>query len=184
MKRLFDILLGAVLLVLGLPLLLPLAIAIRIDSPGAVFYRQTRIGRGGKPFGILKFRSMVANADQIGGHSTVAGDARVTRVGRFIRRTSLDELPQLLNVLCGDMSLVGPRPDVPAQEADYAPEDWRLRNSVRPGVTGLAQALKRSAATPAERTEMDLRYVRQQSLWLDLKILWWTARQVISRGGN
>lgn len=183
MKRLFDIIVAALLLLCSLPLFLPLAVAIRLDSPGSPFYRQIRVGRGGRPFGMLKFRSMVANADRIGGHSTAAGDARITKVGRFIRKTSLDELPQLLNVLSGDMSLVGPRPDVPAQEADYAPEDWVLRHRVRPGVTGLAQALKRSSATPAERTEMDLRYVREQSLWLDLKILWWTARQVLSKGG-
>ncbi len=183
MKRLFDILAGLLLLLLSLPLFLPLAIAVRIDSTGPVFYRQIRVGRGGGTFGMLKFRSMVANADRIGGHATVAGDARVTRVGRIIRKTSLDELPQLLNVLSGDMSLVGPRPDVPAQQADYAPKDWALRHQVRPGITGLAQALKRSTATPAERTEMDLRYVREQSLWLDLKILWWTARQVLTKGG-
>ncbi len=183
MKRLLDIIATLMLLLLSLPLFLPLAIAIRIDSPGSVFYRQVRVGRGGTTFGMLKFRSMVANADRIGGHSTVAGDARVTRVGRFIRKTSLDELPQLLNVLFGDMSLVGPRPDVPAQEAEYLPADWTLRHQVRPGITGLAQALKRSTATPAERTEMDLRYVREQSLWLDLKILWWTVRQVLSKGG-
>lgn len=183
MKRLFDIIIAALLLLCSLPLFLPLALAIRLDSPGSPFYRQIRVGRSGRTFGMLKFRSMVANADRIGGHSTAAGDARITKVGRFIRKTSLDELPQLLNVLSGDMSLVGPRPDVPAQEADYRPEDWVLRHRVRPGVTGLAQALKRSAATPAERTEMDLRYVREQSLWLDLKILWWTARQVLSKGG-
>lgn len=182
-KRLLDILAALTLLLLSLPLFLPLAIAVRIDSPGSVFYRQVRVGRGGATFGMLKFRSMVANADRIGGHSTVAGDARVTRVGRFIRKTSLDELPQLLNVLFGDMSLVGPRPDVPAQEAEYAPGDWTLRHQVRPGITGLAQAMKRSSATPAERTEMDLRYIREQSLWLDIKILWWTARQVIVKGG-
>ncbi|MDF1721081.1 MAG: sugar transferase [Minwuia sp.] len=182
MKRLFDILVALLLLLVSLPLFLPLAIAVRLDSPGSVFYRQIRVGQGGRTFGMLKFRSMVANADRIGGHSTVAGDARVTRVGRFIRKTSLDELPQLLNVLSGDMSLVGPRPDVPAQQAEYAPQDWALRHQARPGITGLAQALKRSAASPSERTEMDLRYVREQSFWLDLKILWWTVLQVIGKG--
>jgi lipopolysaccharide/colanic/teichoic acid biosynthesis glycosyltransferase len=103
-------------------------------------------------------------------------------VGRFLRRTSLDELPQLFNVLKGDMSLVGPRPDVPAQRSLYTDEEWALRTSVRPGITGLAQATVRSAATQAERTALDLEYVRKASFWFDMKILLLTVRQVLGKG--
>ena len=182
MKRLFDILVSSVLLLLFSPVLIGLAIAVRIDSPGPVIYRQVRVGRHLQPFRIYKFRSMVADADRIGGHSTPRGDARVTRVGRFIRKTSLDELPQLINVLIGDMSLVGPRPDVPAQEAQYAPEDWIKRHRLRPGITGLAQATVRSAAKPGERTRLDLEYVDTASLRRDIVILAQTAKQVLMRG--
>jgi lipopolysaccharide/colanic/teichoic acid biosynthesis glycosyltransferase len=149
-----------------------------------VFFRQVRIGRGGRTFGMFKFRSMVRNAAAIGPFNTAAGDPRITRVGRFIRRTSLDELPQLLNVLAGDMSLVGPRPDVPVQRALYNDADWAERCSVRPGITGLAQALLRSEGTEDQRRELDLRYVREQSLWLDLKIMAWTVGRLTGRGSN
>lgn len=182
MKRAFDIAASLLLLVLFSPFMIATAIAVRIDSPGNVIYAQTRVGRGLRPFRIYKFRSMVADADRIGGHSTAKGDARVTKVGRIIRKTSLDELPQLLNVLKGDMSLVGPRPDVPAQEGQYTPEQWAKRHRVRPGITGLAQATMRSAATPDERTRLDLEYVDTASLRGDLAILAQTARQVIRRG--
>lgn len=181
-KRLSDIVISLAALLALSPVMVGVGLAVALTSPGGAFYRQIRVGRDGRTFGMLKFRSMVADADRIGGYATSAGDPRVTRVGRFIRRTSLDELPQLLNVLGGSMSLVGPRPDVPAQEELYAPEDWRARHRVRPGITGLAQALGRNAATHEERTAMDLRYAREQSLWLDLKILWWTARQVLGKG--
>lgn len=184
MKRLFDILVSGLLLLIFSPVLMAVAIAVRVDSPGPIIYRQTRVGRNLHPFRIYKFRSMVSNADQIGGHSTAQGDARVTKVGRFIRKTSLDELPQLTNVLKGDMSLVGPRPDVPAQEALYAPEDWIKRHRVRPGITGLAQATVRSAAKPEERTRLDLEYVETASLRKDLIILGLTARQVLMRGSH
>ena len=184
MKRLFDIVVSAILLLLFSPILIGVAIAVRIDSPGPVIYKQIRVGQHLRPFGIYKFRSMVANADKIGGHSTPKGDARVTRVGRFIRKTSLDELPQLINVLMGDMSLVGPRPDVPAQEALYTPEDWIKRHSVRPGITGLAQATVRSAAKPGERTRLDLEYVDTASFRKDIVILAQTAKQVLMRGSH
>jgi lipopolysaccharide/colanic/teichoic acid biosynthesis glycosyltransferase len=133
---------------------------------------------------MLKFRSMVKNAASIGPYFTSANDPRITRVGRFIRRTSLDELPQLLNVLQGDMSLVGPRPDVPAQQCLYSEADWAQRCSVRPGITGLAQALYRSDSTEAQRLEADLRYTREASLWLDLKICWWTVMRLSGKGAN
>ncbi|HEY8360310.1 MAG TPA: sugar transferase [Ramlibacter sp.] len=179
-----DFAFAAIGLALLAPLLLLVALAIVLESGAPVLFRQQRIGAQGRPFEIWKFRSMVPDAASRGPYHTDAGDPRVTRVGRFIRRTSLDELPQLLNVLRGEMSLVGPRPDVPAQQALYAPADWALRCSVRPGITGLAQALLRSEATPRQRLELDLRYVREHDLWLDLRILAWTVRRLGGRGAN
>jgi len=182
LKRWFDILFSALLFMLLLPLFLLLALLIRSDSKGSVFYRQERIGKDGKSFYIYKFRSMVANADKIGGYSTSVGDSRITKIGAFLRKTSLDELPQLINVLLGEMSFVGPRPDVPQQEEGYSPHDWKKRHSVKPGITGLAQATLRSSALPDERTKLDLEYVNQQSFLYDLKILWMTVKQVLGKG--
>jgi lipopolysaccharide/colanic/teichoic acid biosynthesis glycosyltransferase len=126
----------------------------------------------------------VKNAALIGPYFTSTNDPRITRVGRFIRRTSIDELPQLINVLTGDMSLVGPRPDVPAQRGLYADADWAQRCSVRPGITGLAQAKIRSEGTEGERLELDLRYSREVSVWLDLQIMWWTLGRLSGKGSN
>lgn len=183
-KRCFDILASLVALLLLSPVLLGTALAVAVESGFPVLFRQTRVGRHGRPFGMLKFRSMVKNAASIGPYFTSANDPRITRVGRFIRRTSLDELPQLLNVLQGDMSLVGPRPDVPAQQSLYSEADWAQRCSVRPGITGLAQALYRSDSTEAQRLEADLRYTREASLWLDLQICWWTVKRLGGKGAN
>jgi lipopolysaccharide/colanic/teichoic acid biosynthesis glycosyltransferase len=127
---------------------------------------------------------MVHNAAAVGPYHTADRDPRITAVGRFIRRTSIDELPQLFNVLKGDMSLVGPRPDVPAQRGLYRDADWAERCSVRPGITGLAQALIRSGGAPGERLALDLRYVREASLGLDLKILWWTLSRLSAKESN
>lgn len=184
MKRLFDIAISATALLALSPLMVIVAVLIIRDSPGGVFYRQLRVGMGRKPFSMIKFRSMVANADQLGGYTTSKSDARVTAIGRITRRTSIDELPQLLNVLYGDMSLVGPRPDVPDQQKLYSSEDWIERHTVRPGITGLAQALGRHTVSHEERTALDLRYVRERNFWLDMKILWWTARQISGRGSH
>ncbi len=184
MKRLIDIA-GSLLAILLLsPLLLVAALAIALEDGRPVLFRQVRVGRGGRTFGMYKFRSMVRNAAAIGPWHTATDDPRITRVGRFIRRTSIDELPQLFNVLRGDMSLVGPRPDVPAQEALYAPADWALRCSVRPGVTGWAQATLRSQATPQQRLDLDLRYAREASVWLDLRIMLWTLGRLSGKGSN
>lgn len=183
-KRLFDVVGSLIALLLLSPLLLGTALAVALESGFPVLFRQTRVGLGGQTFGMLKFRSMVKNAASIGPYFTSANDPRITRVGRFIRRTSLDELPQLLNVLKGDMSLVGPRPDVPAQQSLYSETDWAQRCSVRPGITGLAQALYRSDSTEAQRLEADLRYTREASLWLDLKICWWTVKRLSGQGAN
>lgn len=175
---------SVLLLALLGPLLLLAAVCIAWESGFPVLFRQTRLGLLGREFGMFKFRSMVKNAAAIGPYFTADNDPRITRVGRFIRRTSLDELPQLINVLTGDMSLVGPRPDVPAQQSLYTPADWAQRCSVRPGITGLAQALLRSEGSEAQRLALDLRYSREASLWLDLKILWWTLGRLSGRGAN
>ena len=138
----------------------------------------------GRIFRIFKFRSMVKNADSIGSFQTLDHDSRITRVGIFLRKNSLDELPQLINVLIGDMSIVGPRPDVPQQRELYTDKEWKKRTSVRPGITGLAQAKLRSAATPDQRKMLDLEYVDNLSVMQDFKIILLTILQVIFKGGN
>ena len=185
LKRLFDVAASAAGLLLLAPLLLAIAVWIRLDSPGPVFFRQERVGLRGQPFRIFKFRSM--RADNAGPQITVGADARITRSGRFIRAYKLDELPQLLNVLLGDMSIVGPRPEVPRYVALY-PADVRDEVlSVRPGMTDWASVQYRSESallaqsTDPERTYVETvlpaklalcqQYVRERSLLLDLKII-------------
>lgn len=184
MKRFLDIVLSLLALVALSPVLLMAALAIALESGVPVLLRQARLGLEGREFGMFKFRSMVKNAAQMGPYFTTSNDPRITRVGRFLRRTSIDELPQLINVLKGDMSLVGPRPDVPAQRDLYGAADWAQRLSVRPGVTGLAQALLRSDASFTQRLELDLRYTRDASLRLDLCIIVWTFRQLGGKQSN
>lgn len=183
-KRILDLAFSSAALALLSPLLLAVSIAIALDDGFPVLFRQRRVGKGGREFDMLKFRSMVKNAASVGPYFTQTADPRITRVGRFIRRTSLDELPQLFNVLKGDMSLVGPRPDLPVQKSLYSEADWAERCRVRPGITGLAQALYRSDCTEQQRLEADLRYVREASFWLDLRILWWTLARLGGKGAN
>ena len=184
MKRLTDIILSLIALALLAPVLLLAALTVVFDSGLPVFFRQTRVGMAGREFGMFKFRSMVKNAASTGPYFTQSNDARITRVGQFIRRTSIDELPQIINVLLGDMSLVGPRPDVPAQQSLYAPGDWEQRCSVRPGITGLAQVKGRSAVTFEQRLALDLAYARQVSWWRDIQIMWWTVCQLGGKHSN
>ena len=184
MKRLIDIALALAALLVLSPVLLVAALAIALESGWPVLFRQTRLGLNGHAFNMLKFRSMCQDAAATGPYFTAANDARITRVGRFIRRTSVDELPQLINVLRGDMSLVGPRPDVPAQRGLYSDIDWAQRCSVRPGITGLAQALLRSEATEAQRLALDLRYSREASVWFDLKIMGLTVARLSGKASN
>jgi lipopolysaccharide/colanic/teichoic acid biosynthesis glycosyltransferase len=146
-KRALDAVGAVVGLVLLLPAFVLIAIAIKLDSPGPVFFRQQRVGQSGRPFRIFKFRSMVANAAQVGSALTVCADKRITRVGAFLRRSKLDELPQLLNVLGGDMSLVGPRPEVPQFMKLYTPEQRALIISMRPGMTDYAAILFRDESS-------------------------------------
>jgi lipopolysaccharide/colanic/teichoic acid biosynthesis glycosyltransferase len=184
MKRLTDLVLSLIALTLLSPVLLLAALAVVLESGLPLFFKQTRVGLKGRNFGMFKFRSMVKNATTTGPYYTQTNDIRITRVGQFIRRTSIDELPQIINVLLGDMSLVGPRPDLPLQKSLYSPEDWALRCSVRPGITGLAQALIRSEGTQEHRLALDLRYVGEASLWFDLTIMWLTLTRLTGKGGN
>lgn len=184
MKRALDVSLSLAALILLSPVLAAAAAAIALESGRPILFRQTRIGLGGREFAMYKFRSMVRDAAAIGPYWTASDDPRVTPVGRFLRRTSIDELPQLINVLAGDMSLVGPRPDLPAQRSQYADEEWAERCRVRPGITGLAQALLRSSGTEADRLALDLRYVRERSLPLDLKIIAWTLLRLSGKDSN
>jgi lipopolysaccharide/colanic/teichoic acid biosynthesis glycosyltransferase len=194
-KRLLDIAGAAILLVLLAPVLGALAVLVRLDSPGPALFRQERVGLRGRPFTMLKFRSMWANADQKIHAAYVqermrAGltlvnlphDRRITRIGRVLRATSLDELPQLWNVLRGDMSLVGPRPAL-SYEVDLSDAAQRLRLRVRPGLTGLAQLYSRGTGTMEENLTYDLEYVARRSLWLDLSILVRTVPAVLQRRG-
>ncbi|SIN98340.1 sugar transferase [Halodesulfovibrio marinisediminis] len=184
LKRIFDVIFAVVLLAVVFPLFIVIACLIRKDG-GSAFFRQERVGLDGRPFQLYKFRSMVINAESLGGYSTQANDPRITSVGQWLRKTSIDELPQLLNVLKGDMSFVGPRPNVPAQKEEYTEEQWNLRNSVIPGITGLAQAKVRSQGTWKERYDFDMLYIQNRSFMYDLWILVLTARTVLcSKGAN
>jgi lipopolysaccharide/colanic/teichoic acid biosynthesis glycosyltransferase len=185
LKRVLDLLVGGAGLVVASPLLLVCAVAVRFTSPGPVLYRQTRVGRGQVPFTLLKFRTMHAGAEQYGEVLATPGDARLTRIGGFLRRTRLDELPQLLNVLAGAMSLVGPRPERPGFVRSYLDRvpGYAERFSMRPGLTGLAQVNGEYDSTPENKLRYDLAYQANWSLWLDLSILVRTVRIVLSSRG-
>jgi exopolysaccharide biosynthesis polyprenyl glycosylphosphotransferase len=193
LKSVFDQMGALLLVLLASPLLLLIAISVKLTSRGQVLFRQTRVGRGGVEFSMLKFRSMVVDAEaQLAGLQPlndgnsvlfkVRADPRVTRVGRLIRRFSLDELPQLFNVLRGEMSLVGPRPPLPHELAGYGADDTR-RMVVKPGMTGLWQVSGRSDLSWEESVRLDLRYVDNWSIALDLLILWKTLRAVLRGSG-
>ncbi len=182
-RRAIDVAVSAVLLVLTSPILALAALAIRVESRGAVIYRQRRIGRDGVPFDMLKLRTMVDGAEHIGaGLAVNENDSRITRVGALLRRTSLDELPNLLNVLRGEMSLIGPRPTVPVQVAQYT-ERQRGRLAIRPGITGWAQVNGRASLPWSERIELDLYYIEHRSAALDARIMWRTPSLVLGGGG-
>ncbi len=191
LKRGFDICVSFVALIFLLPLFLIVALLIKLDSAGPVFHRGVRVGRYGRPFRIFKFRTMVLDADKLGPSSTAADDPRITKVGRFVRRFNLDELPQFINVLKGEMSIVGPRPQVPWAVELYSEEERQVL-SVRPGITDWATVwiqdeaeLLRGSQAPDQdylqkiwpiKRELQLKYVRDHSIWIDLKIMLLTLK--------
>ncbi len=183
MTRVLDIAIAAAALALASPLLLVAAAAIRLESPGGVIYRHERIGRDGVPFELWKLRTMVSGAERMGaGLYIEPGDARITRVGALLRRFSLDELPNLVNVLRGEMSVVGPRPTVAVQVDRYSAHQ-RRRLEVKPGISGWAQVNGRASISWPERIELDVWYVDHRSLRLDLRILARTAKLLVSGQG-
>lgn len=205
-KRIIDVCLSLIGLVFLTPIMLVAAILIKLTSPGPVFFRQTRLGMLGRPFTILKLRTMKSDYDaethrdfvqslvteRVGdvklGQTRqepiykLTSDPRITTVGKFLRKTSLDEAPQLMNVLKGDMSLVGPRPPIPYEVQQY--KDWHMsRLACKPGITGLWQVLGRSSTTFDEMVRRDIEYIRTKSIWLDLKIMLKTIRAIITARG-
>jgi lipopolysaccharide/colanic/teichoic acid biosynthesis glycosyltransferase len=182
-SRALDIAVAVVVLAIAAPLLAVAVVAIRLESRGPVVYRQRRVGRHGEPFQLWKLRTMVPKAETMGaGVYVLEGDPRITRVGRLLRRFSLDELPNLVNVLRGEMAIVGPRPTVQEQVDRYT-ERQRRRLEVKPGITGWAQINGRTSLPWPERIELDVWYVEHRSLWLDLRILAKTARMLATGHG-
>lgn len=182
MKKVFDIIICMFLLPVLLPLMLATTLAVIMDSGLPALFLQDRVGRDGKLFRIYKFRTMVPDASSKGPLLAGRGDPRVTRAGRFLRRWSLDELPQLFNVIKGDMSLVGPRPEIPQLVAEYTP--WQRRVlTVLPGITGFSQVHGRDDLPMDTKLRLDIYYVKHRSLLLDLWILWRTAFEMVSGRG-
>ena len=182
-SRALDLLVASLVLALAAPLLALAAILIKLESRGPVFYRQRRVGRGGEPFELWKLRTMVPGAESMGaGIYVVEGDPRITRTGRLLRRLSLDELPNLINVLRGEMAIVGPRPTVQEQVDRYT-DRQRRRLEVKPGITGWAQVNGRTSLPWPERIELDVWYVEHRSLRLDLRILARTIRMLATGHG-
>ena len=183
MSRALDVVLAAALLVVTSPAMALAALAIRLESRGPVFYRQLRVGKDGEPFQLWKLRTMVPGAESMGaGIYVLEGDPRITRTGRLLRRFSLDELPNLVNVLKGDMAIVGPRPTVQEQVDRYT-DRQRRRLEVKPGITGWAQVNGRVSLSWPERIELDVWYVEHRSMRLDIRILMKTARMLATGHG-
>ena len=182
-RRAIDIVVSALGLVLASPLLALAVLAIRLEGPGPALFRQVRVGKDGELFEMLKLRTMVRDAERTGaGPAINEGDARITRTGRLLRRSSLDELPNLINVLRGEMSLIGPRPTLPSQVAQYT-ERQRGRLAIRPGITGWAQVHGRASLPWPERIELDLHYVEHRSAAMDMRILARTVALVMGGSG-
>jgi undecaprenyl phosphate N,N'-diacetylbacillosamine 1-phosphate transferase len=183
-RRFLDVAVSLVALAFFAPMFIAIVVLIRLESKGAALFRQKRMGKGGRAFCCFKFRTMYLGAPDLrnpdGSAFNSEDDPRVTRTGRFLRKTSLDELPQLINVFRGEMSLVGPRPDQVDQVRYYEPREM-LRLTVKPGITGLAQINGRNSIAWSERKRLDLEYVARQSLWLDLRILVQTVPYVLVR---
>lgn len=186
-KRIFDVLISALMLIILSPLILVVILLIKIDSPGSAVFKQERIGRDGKVFVIYKFRSMKQNSEHTGsGVYSGKGDSRVTKLGKILRATSIDELPQLVNVIKGDMSFIGPRPPLtyhPWKWEEYSDEQKRMFE-VRPGITGWAQVHGRRCVEWNERIKMNVWYVDHVTFWLDVKILFMTVGKVFTSADN
>lgn len=188
LRRLFDLVMSSLLLILFIPIFLPIALAIRLESKGPIFFKQWRTGLYNQEFEIIKFRSMYENAEQHGAQWACKNDKRITRVGQFIRKTRIDELPQLFNVLKGEMSLIGPRPEreVFIKDLEQVVPFYRFRHLVKPGITGLAQVMYRYGASAEDaryKHRYDLYYIRHRSWYLDLKILLNTIRVAFTGEG-
>ena len=184
-KRILDIILSFIALIIFLPVFCVIAIAIKLGSKGTIFFLQDRLGKNGRVFKIIKFRTMVVNAEHIGDGLKIKSedDKRITKIGKILRKTSLDEVPQLINVIKGDMSIVGPRPPVtyyPYKYEDYS-EEQKKRFEVRPGITGLSQVKFRNSASWNERIEVDIEYVKKVTFIRDLKIILKTAVKVFEK---
>jgi lipopolysaccharide/colanic/teichoic acid biosynthesis glycosyltransferase len=183
-RRAVDVVVSAAVLAAASPVLALAMLLIRLESRGSPIYRQRRVGLHGHEFDVIKLRTMVAGAEAMGaGWAVDAGDARITRVGAVLRRTSIDELPNLVNVLRGEMSLIGPRPTLPHQVAQYTPRQ-RGRLSIKPGITGWAQVNGRAALPWSERIELDLQYIERRSVRLDLEILRRSVQMVLRGEGT
>jgi lipopolysaccharide/colanic/teichoic acid biosynthesis glycosyltransferase len=174
-----DRITGFILSLLTLPPILLFMILIRLESKGFPIFIQTRVGKNTKPFRIFKLRSMRLNDGRQ--FSTLSNDRRVTYIGKIVRKSSIDELPQFWNLLIGNMSLVGPRPDVQAQKEIYTLSEWQVRHLVKPGITGLAQALLRSSATVNQRKRLDIFYAQKSSLGLDIYIVFKTLKTLFAK---
>ncbi len=183
LKRIFDLFLSSILLIISTPIFIIVAIAIKLDSKGPVFFIHERTGMNGKNFKMIKFRGMVQNALEIGPELTQHNDPRITRVGKFLRRTSLDEIPQFINVLKGEMSIVGPRPEITSITAKYTPVEKRVFN-FRPGITGISQINGRQMLSPSDRVRMEIHYYEKASFISDIIIMLKTFSVVISNEGN
>ncbi len=182
-RRAVDIVFGMLALIVAAPMIAVAMLAIRLESRGHPIYRQRRVGKDGQEFDLLKLRTMVDGAEHVGaGLAINENDPRVTRVGAFLRRTSLDELPNLLGVVRGELSFIGPRPTIPVQVAQYT-ERQRGRLAIRPGITGWAQVNGRASLPWSERIELDLYYIEHRSLALDARILWRTVAIVLGGSG-
>lgn len=180
MKRAFDIFFAIILIVILLPLFLLVSLLVKSSSKGSIFFTQDRIGRDLKIFKMYKFRTMIMGADKAGPYFTKKNDVRITKIGKFLRITSIDELPQIFNVILGDMSFVGPRPNVAAQEKQYSKKDWIEIHRVLPGITGLAQINGRTNSTHEQQLADNLEYVRNHNFFLDIKIIIKTGLQLFS----
>jgi len=194
-KRIFDIMFSLIGLILTSPFFILFYFLIKAESPGQVFYKGERMGKQGKVFKMLKFRSMVINADKIGGLSTSADDERLLKIGKFLRRYQLDELPQFINILKGDMSFVGPRPEIPSEVERYSKEDREIILSVKPGLTDMAtlenvheEEILKGAKDPHEayrrliqpqKIKLAKEYIQKKSFWLDIKIILKTLKLAI-----